>query len=97
LTLGVELVIGLRVLISLVLVWWSGLLRGGLGSILFGALLGLGLVTGPKNLSRGRRGGRLWLAAVDGRHVNVGRIRAGVVGDGCGIGPAVTARCSGER
>jgi hypothetical protein len=61
LTLGVQLVIGLCVLIGLVLVWWRGLLRGGLRSILFGALLGLRLVTGPKHLSLGRRGsdGRL--------------------------------------
>ncbi len=83
LTFGVELVIGLGVLIGLILIVGrrSGLLR----RVLLGALLGLGLRAGSQNLSLSWRGGgnRLLLAIVDWRHVRVGGVWAGVVGDGC--------------
>jgi hypothetical protein len=106
----VKLVVCLSVLIGLVLIggwWWSGLLRSGflwgrLGSVLLGVLLGLGLRANSEDTSlsgrRGWRSRRLWLAVVNGRHVGVGRVGAGVVGDLCGVGVhSVTACCADER
>jgi len=87
LAVGVNLRESLSVLIGLILIGgrsclgWSGLFR-----ILLGVLLGLSLRAGCEHLTLNGRGGggcgRLWLAVVDGRHVGIGRIGAGVVGDG---------------
>jgi hypothetical protein len=110
----VELVVRLSVLVGLILIgrrwWWSGLLLGNkflwdrLGSILLGVLLGLGLRANSEDTSLSGRGwgsGRLWLtilAIVDRRHVGVGRVGAGVVGDLRCVGVlSVTACCADER
>jgi hypothetical protein len=72
LAVGVELVIGLSVLIGLILIWQRrGLLSGLLGSILLRILLGLGLRADSKDLSLGGGSDWLRLAVVDWRHVGV--------------------------
>jgi hypothetical protein len=111
LALFIEFFCGLGVLIGLILIGRgrSGLLgrvllRTGLlrvlGGVGLGALLGLGLVGGPENPSlRSRGSGLLGLGVVDWRQVNIGGVRAGVVGSGGGvrgIGVAVATCCSDE-
>jgi hypothetical protein len=74
--------------VGLVLRW-----RGGLRSVLLGALRGRGLGADAEDSSlhglRGRCG--LGLAAVYRRHVGVGWVGAGVVGDGCWLDAFVAA------
>jgi len=89
----VELFGVLSVLIRRILIGWRGrscLLRG----VLLGCLLGLGLGANSEDTRRRRGCSRLGLAVIDGGHVGVGWIGAGVVGDWCvcGIGVAVATR-----
>jgi hypothetical protein len=106
LALFVELVVRLSILISLVLIGGrgrTGLLRsrflwGRLGSVLLGVLLGLGLRADSEDtpLSGWRWvSSRLRLAIVYRRHVGVGRVGSGVVGDLCCVGVySMTAYCA---
>jgi hypothetical protein len=110
LALFIELFGSLGILISLILIGRgrSGLLgrvllRSGLrvlGGVGLGALLGLGLVSGSENPSlRSWSSGLLRLGVVDWREVDIGGVRAGVVGSGgcvCGAGVPVATCCSGE-
>ncbi len=116
---GVYLIVRRRgvVVVVLVIVGSGGLsgLSGAVGlillrrrsrSVLFGALLGLGLGTDAEDSAlRGWRGCGLGLAVVDGRHVGVGWVGAVVVGDGrwldsfvtSGDGYSACERCNAER
>jgi hypothetical protein len=96
LTFGVELVVGLSVLVSLILIGWRGQSSLLWGSCilfgLFGALLGLSLRADAKDLSLSRSR-LLWLAIVDWRHVGVGRVGPRVVRCGCDVGVFSMAAC----
>jgi len=72
--------------VGLVLRWWGGLL-----SVLLGALLGRGLGADAEDSGWNRLWGWRGLVATYGRHVGIGWVGAGVVGDGCGLDVFVTA------
>ena len=107
----VELIEGLGILSGQVLIRGRGtclsrlllgVLLGGLLGVLLEGLPRSSLGTGGQNPSlRGcesNSGSRLGLGVVCGRQVGIGRIGAGVIGYGCGVGILpVTADCADER
>jgi hypothetical protein len=72
--------------VGLVLRWWGGLL-----SVLLGALLGRGLGADAEDSGWSRLWGWRGLVTIYGRHVGIGWVGTGVVGDGCGLDVFVTA------